>query len=63
MLKKGFLAGTAFYACTEHTDEILDKYKNNLEPIFKLIRDCEDGRDVNLLLEGETCHDGFRRLN
>ena len=63
MLKKGFLAGTAFYACTEHTNEILEKYKNNLEPIFKLIRECEDSRDVNSLIDGKICHDGFRRLN
>ena len=29
MLKKGFLAGTAFYACVEHSEEILEMYQLN----------------------------------
>jgi glutamate-1-semialdehyde 2,1-aminomutase len=28
-----------------------------------LIRECEDGRDVNALLKGPVCHGGFKRLN
>jgi glutamate-1-semialdehyde 2,1-aminomutase len=63
MLKKGFLAGTAFYVCTEHTNEILDEYENNIDPIFKLIKECEEGRDLRPLIDGKVCHDGFRRLN
>ena len=34
-----------------------------LESIFKLIKDCEDGLDVKSLLKGPVCHDGFKRLN
>ena len=34
-----------------------------LDPIFGLIRKCEDGRDVMSLLKGPVCHGGFKRLN
>lgn len=63
MLSKGFLAGTSVYACTEHTTEIVDRYFANLDPIFGLVRECEEGRDVLGLLEGPVCHGGFSRLN
>jgi glutamate-1-semialdehyde 2,1-aminomutase len=63
MLAKGYLAGTGVYACTEHTPRIVDDYFAALEPVFALIRQCEDGRDVSALLKGPVCHAGFRRLN
>ena len=63
MLKKGFLAGTAFYACTEHSDDILEAYKSHMAPIFGLIKECEEGRDIDSILDGEVCHAGFKRLN
>ncbi len=63
MLAKGYLAGNCVYVCTEHTPEIVDGYFDALEPIFALIRECEDGRDVMSLLKGPVCHAGFKRLN
>ena len=64
MLKKGFLASTIFYACTEHTNEHLSNYFNELDEIYKTIRKCESEiLDVNSLLEGPVCHSGFKRLN
>lgn len=63
MLDKGYLAGNSVYACTEHTPVIVDGYFEALAPIFKLIRECEDGRDVMTLLKGPLCHAGFKRLN
>ena len=63
MLKKGYLAATAVYACTAHTSEIIKEYLENLKPIFKMIKECEDGRDVMELLEGPIAHNGFKRLN
>ncbi len=63
MLKKGFLAANSVYVCTEHTDEIIDQYFESLAPIFTLVRECEDGRDVMTLLDGPVCHGGFKRLN
>jgi Glutamate-1-semialdehyde aminotransferase len=63
MLKKGFLAATSVYVCTEHTSEIVDEYFEELDPIFEIIRECESGRSVDTLLEGPVCHAGFKRLN
>lgn len=63
MLAKGFLAGNSVYVCTEHTPAVVDAYFAALDPIFCLIRECEDGRDVGQLLKGPVCHGGFKRLN
>lgn len=63
MLGKGYLAGTSVYVCTAHTPEIVDGYFAALDPIFGVIRECEDGRDVMSLLKGPICHAGFKRLN
>ncbi len=63
MLKKGYLAANSVYACTEHKQELVDGYFTELDPIFSTIRECEDGLDVNSLLEGSLCHTGFKRLN
>ncbi len=63
MLAKGYLAGNSVYASTEHTPEVVDGFFQALDPIFALIRECEDGRDVKALLKGPICHGGFKRLN
>lgn len=63
MLNKGYLASNAVYVCTEHSESVIKGYFENLEPIFSLIKDCEEGRDVASLLKGPICHGGFKRLN
>ena len=64
MLKKGFLASTQFYACTDHNDQYLDLYFDALSNIYKMIYKCEsETLDINSLLEGPICHSGFKRLN
>lgn len=63
MLSKGYLAGVSVYVCTEHTPKVVDDFFAALDPVFSLIRECEDGRDVASLLKGPVCHAGFKRLN
>ena len=63
MLNKGYLASNAIYVCTEHTDEIIRQYISSIEPIFKIIQECENDRDINKLLKSQVCHSGFKRLN
>ena len=63
MLALGFLASNSVYVCTEHTQDVVDEYFSLLDPIFNLIRNCEDGQDVTSLLRGPVCDSGFRRLN
>lgn len=63
MLSRGYLAANSVYVCTEHSKSVVDGYFDALEPIFSLIAECENGRDVRQLLKGPVCHGGFKRLN
>jgi len=63
MLAKGYLGGTSVYVCVEHTPEIIAGFFDALDPIFALIKECEEGRDIMGLLNGPVCHSGFTRLN
>ena len=63
MLAKGYLAGNSVYVCTEHKPEIIDTYFDEVDSVFGLIRECEDGRHIDDLLRGPICHSGFKRLN
>jgi len=63
MFAKGYLAGNSVYVCTEHTKKMVDTYVEALGPIFGLIAECENGRDIGKLLKGPICHSGFKRLN
>lgn len=63
MLVKGYLAGNSVYVSIAHTPEIVAGYFEALDPIFALIKQCEEGRDVMSLLKGPVCHGGFKRLN
>lgn len=63
MLAKGYLAGNCVYACIDHTPEVVHGFFDALDPIFSVIKQCEEGRDVMGLLRGPICHSGFKRLN
>ena len=63
MLSKGYLAGNSVYVCIDHTPEVLEEFFESLDPIFEIIKQCEEGRDVMSLLKGPICHGGFKRLN
>ena len=63
MLKKGFLSTPLVFSCTEHTDDVIDLYANALDECFGLVKECENGRPIDSLLDGPVCHSGFKRLN
>jgi glutamate-1-semialdehyde 2,1-aminomutase len=63
MLTKGYLASNSIYVCTAHTPAVVDAYFEAIDPIFALIRECEDGRNIDDILKGPVCHAGFNRLN
>lgn len=63
MLAKGYLASNLIFSCTEHSSEIVAGYIEALDPIFGLIKQCEEGRDIHSLLNSPVCHAGFKRLN
>ena len=63
MMAKGYLAGNSVYVCIDHTPEVVAGFFDSLDPIFAMIKECEEGRDVMNLLKGPVCHGGFKRLN
>ncbi|HUH59524.1 MAG TPA: aminotransferase class III-fold pyridoxal phosphate-dependent enzyme [Candidimonas sp.] len=63
LLAKGYIGGNSVYVSTEHSPEVVDGYFELLDPVFRLIKECEEGRDINSLLRGPVCHGGFKRLN
>lgn len=63
MLAKGYLASTSVFSCIDHTPKIVADYFEALDPVFALVKECEEGRDVMSLLKGPVCHGGFKRLN
>lgn len=63
MLARGFLAANSVYVSTAHTPDVISGYFDALDQVFSLIADCEDGLDVQGLLNGPVCHSGFSRLN
>ena len=63
MLARGYLAGTSVYVCTEHSTKIVGEFFEALDPVFGVIKECEEGRDIFSLLRGPVSHGGFKRLN
>ena len=64
MLKKGYLASNAAYVSFVHNKDLVDKYIDNLNEVFKLIKSCEnDDLNIDDLLENSICHSEFTRLN
>ena len=64
MLKKNILASTNFYASIAHDDEFIDRYFEELNKVFSIIKKCENQEiKIESLLEGPICHSGFKRLN
>jgi glutamate-1-semialdehyde 2,1-aminomutase len=64
MLKKNILASTNFYSSIAHEDEFIDRYFEELDKVFSIIKKCENQEmKIESLLEGPICHSGFKRLN
>jgi len=63
MLKRGFLASTAFYASYAHTNVILDKYRTAVNEVFAEIARAHQVGNIKNMLKGPICHAGFQRLN
>lgn len=64
MLKKDILAGHSVYVCIDHTDDLINKYMDELLPVFNRISSFIKGEEnINDHLEYPVCHGGFKRLN
>lgn len=64
MLKRGYLASTSVYLSIFHNKKNLDKYLENLNDIFKIIKKCEDNEEnIYNLLSNPISKKMFARLN
>lgn len=62
MLKKGYLASTAFYMTYAHTDEIIEGYFDAFEEVIKMVADIVKNNKNIFDYISECCHAGFERL-
>ncbi len=62
MLNRGFLASKSVYTSYSHTESHVDKYLENVDEVFKLIKDSIKNNNVYNLLKGPVAHAGFKRL-
>lgn len=62
MLVRGYLAGTALYVSIAHTDEILDRYLNDLDQVINKVAKIGSDDELAELLPDGTCQSGFQRL-
>ena len=63
ILLKNILATTAVYPCINHSDKIINTYSEILNDIFKIIKKCEDGHDINKFLKSKDSMKEFKRIN
>lgn len=63
MMKVGYLASNVVYVCTKHNRDILEPYFEKLDMLLGIVAECEAGRNVIELLDGDVCQSGFKRLN
>lgn len=60
MLKKGYLATTAYYATFAHSTQKVSGYLKAVDEVFGKMKAALN--DPESLLEGPVCHSGFQRL-
>jgi glutamate-1-semialdehyde 2,1-aminomutase len=63
MLKKNILATSTIYPCTEHSKKNINLYLKNLNLIFKKLKTCEKGKNIDDLIENPLSFSPFNRLN
>lgn len=62
MLAKGFLAANACYACIAHTDDVLGRYEDAINPVFSLIATLGNDKAIIDHLDLPLAQSDFRRL-
>lgn len=62
MLKRGFLLGSAVYTTYSYSDEVIERFAEATDAVFKMIGQALKDNRVKLLLEGAVIHAGFKRL-
>lgn len=63
MLRRGVLAGGAFYASLAHSEAEVNEYLDGVAAVFPMVADAVRQGDVMSRLEGPVRHAGFHRLS
>lgn len=63
MLKKNIIAGQSIYVCVDHDEVNLERYFDNLNEIFKIIKKNNNNDKLKKLLNGPVCNSDFQRMN
>ena len=56
MLKKNFLAGLSIYCCVDHNNKILQRYFENLNNVFNLIKKNNTDKKILKLLDEKVSY-------
>jgi len=62
MLERGFLASKSVYVSYSHNEEHVDKYLEDVDDIFRMIKEAIKKENIYNLLKGPVAHEGFKRL-
>lgn len=62
MLKRGFIAGNALYSSLAHTEEVLNRYAENLDHVFADIAKSDSTSGLERRLDSGPAQSGFQRL-
>lgn len=62
MLEYGYLLGAAVYTTYAYSDEVIQKFCEQSDPVFEKIKMALDTGDLFSRLKGEVIHSGFKRL-
>ena len=62
MLERGFLASKSVYVSYSHTEEHVERYLENVDDVFSIIKEAIEKDCVYNLLKGPVAHEGFKRL-
>lgn len=63
MLNRGYLASKAVYASYCHSEECVERYMENVNEVFGILRKAIDRNNAHDLLRGPIVSTGFKRLN
>ena len=62
MLGRGYLASKSVYVSYCHNEQNVEKYMENVDDVFGILKKAIGEGNVNELLEGPVAHVGFKRL-
>jgi len=63
MLKRWFLLGSSVYATYAYSPQIIDKFIENSDVVFRIIKNAISNDQIKCRLKGDLIHSGFKRLS